>query len=319
MMIFEKIFRESKIILTEGALIERLKAEFNVEIDSHINHAGLIYTNPKILEILYRQYIDIGQKHNLPIMLMTPTRKVNFESIKKSKFQGKNIIADTCSFLNKIKESYEDYSQNVLLGGLLGCKGDAYSSKDALSIEESYKFHRSQAFQFKRENIDFLFAGIMPEVNEAVGMAQAMADTKVPYIISFMIRKDGCLIDGTSICDAINIIDKEVSPRPICFMTNCVHPANLRLALTNDKNKNRPQLTRFKGIQANASILSPEELNNCEILKQEDFNTMIDEIQILYKQFDLKIFGGCCGTNDIFIDELSRKMISTVHSKTYTQ
>jgi S-methylmethionine-dependent homocysteine/selenocysteine methylase len=137
-----------------------------------------------------------------------------------------------------------------------------------------------------------------------------MATTKIPYIVSFMIRKDGCLIDGTSICDAINIIDKAVNRQPICYITNCVHPTNLKLALTNDKNFNHTALNRFKGIEANASILSPEELNNCGILQQNDFNTMIDEMLILYKQFNLKIFGGCCGTNDVFIDHLANSLIS---------
>ncbi|MDP4184921.1 MAG: homocysteine S-methyltransferase family protein [Bacteroidota bacterium] len=81
--------------------------------------------------------------------------------------------------MNKIRDSYKDYSENILYGGLLGCRGDAYSSKDALSIEESYKFHRNQTMQFEKENIDFLFAGIMPEINEAIGMAQAMSDTEI--------------------------------------------------------------------------------------------------------------------------------------------
>ena len=85
-MSFEKIFQDSKFILTEGAIVERLNAEFNVKMDIFINHAGLIYSDPTILELLYRQYIDIGKKYNLPVMIMTPTRKVNFESIKKSRF-----------------------------------------------------------------------------------------------------------------------------------------------------------------------------------------------------------------------------------------
>ena len=45
-MSFERIFRESKIILTEGALVERLKTEFNVEMDTFLNHEMLIYDNP---------------------------------------------------------------------------------------------------------------------------------------------------------------------------------------------------------------------------------------------------------------------------------
>ena len=55
---FERIFRESKIILTEGALVERLKTEFNLEMDAFLNHAMLIYDNPEALELLYKQYID---------------------------------------------------------------------------------------------------------------------------------------------------------------------------------------------------------------------------------------------------------------------
>jgi len=314
-MSFDKIFRESKIILTEGALVERLKTEFNLEMDISINHAGLIYSKPEILELLYRQYINIGKKYNLPIMIMTPTRKVNFEAINKSNFRNKDILSDSCTYLKRIKESYNEYSQNIMIGGLLGCKGDAYSGEKILGIEESYIFHKQQTIQFQNEQIDFLFAGIMPEINEAIGMAKAMADTNIPYIISFMIRKDGCLIDGTTLSEAIKIIDEQVSSKPTCYMTNCIHPTNLIEALNNDKNKNSPQLKRFSGIQANASILSCEELDNCNILQQDDFNNIIEEMYFLQNHFDLKIFGGCCGTNDEFIENLSRKIISTVHTQ----
>ncbi len=309
MSLFEKVFLESEIILTEGAVVERLKSEYQVELDRHINHAGLIYSNPQVLELIYRQYIDIGQKYNLPIMVMTPTRKVNFDSTEKSEFRGKEIIKDSCIFLKGIRDQYENSSQSIFIGGLLGCKGDAYSSADALGIDESHEFHRIQALQFEREGVDFLFAGIMPEINEAIGMARATAETEIPYIISFMIRKDGCLIDGTLISEAIEIIDHSVSVPPVCYMSNCVHPTNLRLALTNDKNRNKSQLSRFKGIQANASALSPEELDNCGILQCDDFDLMIEEMKTLYQQFNLKIFGGCCGTNDKFMDDLAREMI----------
>lgn len=301
----EKIFYDLEIILMEGAFVERLKMEFNLELDSNVNHAGLIYTKPEILEKIYRQYINIGKKYDLPIMLMTPTRKVNFETIQKSVFKNQNLISDSFSFLKRIKESYGDYSENILIGGLLGCKGDAYKVDENMSIEESFQFHVKQTRQFKKDKVEFLFAGIMPEINEAIGMSMAMAETKIPYIISFMIKEDGCLLDGTSISDAIKIIDDVVSPKPICFMSNCVHPSILIKALENKKNNLRSELRRFKGIQANASALSPEELNNCNILHKDDFEIMIREIKFLQKKFDFQIFGGCCGTNDKFIDKLS--------------
>lgn len=309
-MPFEKLIQESKLILTEGAFVERLKSEFNLQPDRAINHAGFIYDNPEILKMLYRQYIEIGIRYNLPIMIMTPTRKVNFESLKNSQYSNRNIIADSCSFLNEIKESYPSFSHLVFVGGLMGCKGDAYSSINALGVEESYRFHKQQALQFQKEKIDFLFAGIMPAINETIGMAKAMAETKIPYIISFMVRKEGCLIDGTAISDAIRIIDSEIKPKPSCYMVNCIHPTNLIKAIKHNSNINQSQLKRLIGIQANASTLSPEELNNCEVLLQVDFATMIKEMIVLYRHFNFKILGGCCGTNDKFMNDLSAKLKS---------
>lgn len=42
-MPFETVLRDSRFLLTEGAIVERLKNEYHVTLDDHINHAGLIY------------------------------------------------------------------------------------------------------------------------------------------------------------------------------------------------------------------------------------------------------------------------------------
>jgi len=307
-MQFETCFNGSRYILTEGAIVERLKSEFNVELDKYINHADLIYEQPDKLAKLYRQYIEIAQQYDLPIMLMTPTRRVNFETMKLSKFNDSDLITDACIYLNEIKSQYPDFSNKIFIGGLLGCKGNAYQSEGALDVESAYAFHKVQVDEYKKENVDFLFAGIMPAISEAIGMAQAMAESGIPYIISFMIRKDGCLLDGTSIVDAIKTIDTSVNPQPTCYMSNCIHPLNLKQALENKLNLDSTWLNRFIGIQANSSSLSPEELDNCGVLKQENFEEMVDEICYLIKHFNFKILGGCCGTNDIFIEKLAKRL-----------
>lgn len=307
-MNFETRLKNSQCMLTEGALVERLKSEFGLEMDPHVNHAGLIYEQPEILGKLYRQYIESAQKHNLPIMLMTPTRKLNFETHRESRFSEKNLIADSCTFLKEIRNEYPGFSQNIFVGGLLGSKGDAFSAGEALETGEAYQFHKIQVAAFQSEKVDFLFAGIMPVLSEALGIARAMAESGIPYLISFTIRKDGCLLDGTSIAEAIRIIDQNVCPHPICYLSNCVHPHNLQLALENTVNLNSPQLNRFMGIQANASSLSPEELNNCGILHQEDFDQMIDQMIDLKETSGIKILGGCCGTNEAFIENLAAKL-----------
>lgn len=314
---FERIFRESKLILTEGALVERLKSEYNFKMDAFINHAGLIYHEPGILELLYRQYIDIGKEHDLPVMIMTPTRKANFESINESGYRDKNVLSDACKYLKRIKNSYAGYSEKIMIGGLLGCKGDAYSGMKILDVTEAYFFHKQQTTQFQKENVDFLFAGIMPEINEAIGMAKAMAETRIPYLISFMIRSNGCLLDGTALSEAIEIIDRQVYPNPVCYMTNCIHPTNLIDALNHFKNKDSYQLHRFSGIQANASILSCDELNNCNVLQQGDFDRIVDEMHYLQSHFGLKIFGGCCGTDNKFMEMLTKRLTSAGQNRAH--
>ncbi|NJO91666.1 MAG: homocysteine S-methyltransferase family protein [Chloroflexia bacterium] len=92
-------------------------------------------------------------------------------------------------------------------------------------------------------------------------------------------------------------------------MANCIHPSNLIRALLVEQNFNHPQINRFLGIQSNTSALSPEELNGCGFLHQDDFDNIISEMLILRKDFNLKIFGGCCGTNDTFIAKLAEKLL----------
>jgi S-methylmethionine-dependent homocysteine/selenocysteine methylase len=306
---FVSTFENSSIVLTTGPLLERLKREFLIDVDhEELSHSELIYTHPDLLESLFRQYLDIGRSHNLPILVLTLTTRMTPEAMSLSKYGHLDMTDDACKFMNTLKQSYEGYSNKVFIGGAMGCKGDAYSGESLLSVDEAYEFHSVQAKAFLNKPVDFLYANIMPEINEVTGMAKAMSETGLPYIISFMIRKNGRLLDGTSIADAIKFIDGQEFPRPLCYMTNCIHPTNLRLALDNPANKNRPELKRFKGIKSNASSLSPEELDDCPVMHREDFSIMVDDMEFLHQNYDLKILGGCCGTDDKFLNKLSEKL-----------
>jgi methionine synthase I (cobalamin-dependent) len=139
-------------------------------------------------------------------------------------------------------------------------------------------------------------------------MAQAMEQTQIPYIISFMIRNNGCLIDGTSIHDAIIAIDEHVKVKPVCYMTNCVHPKVLYEALNWDFNRTEAVKRRFHGIQANTSPLPPEELDHSEDLKCSDAVTLAKEMLELSQIIDVKIYGGCCGTDHTHMEEIAKRI-----------
>jgi S-methylmethionine-dependent homocysteine/selenocysteine methylase len=308
---FVTCFNTSPFILTEGAIVERLKQEFNIKMDDDIVHAGLIYNEKQadILRGMYKQYIDIAVKYDLPIMIMTPTRRANKERINRSLYCDKNVICDCVEFLSDIRNSYQLYKNKIFIGGLMGCKGDAYKSEDALSSDEAYHFHLWQVEQFKKAGVDYLFAGIMPSLSEAIGMAKAMQEARLPYIISFMIRNNGMLLDETTINNAIKAIDEATYLNPLCYMVNCIHPTVLNKALSSSSNQTALVGQRFAGIQANASELSPEELDCCCELKSDEPKQLVNTMEGLHIYKQIKIFGGCCGTDNRHIDELAKRMI----------
>lgn len=293
---FTDAFRAFPSILTEAAVVERLRHEFQIPLDEHIVHAALIYNDAyrDTLATIYRQYIEAASHHQLPLMLMTPTRRANIENIAASGYRNRDVISDNVDFLSELRT---DALTPVYIGGLAGCRGDAYDSRYHLSVEEAMQFHYPTVRAMAEAGVDYLFAGIMPQLTEAIGMANAMAATGLPYIISFMIRRDGRLMDGTFIHDAIEAIDKEATTRPLCYMANCVHPDVLHQALTHPHNDTLLVHERFQGIQANASALSPEELEGCTDLLSSSPDELADRLMTLLWDFPLKICGGCCGTD----------------------
>lgn len=313
-MNFRECYDTCDTILTEGAIGIRLRNEYGITPDPVVANASLLYDEQArdAIKEITGQYIHIAREYQLPMMLMTSTRKANRYNVERSAYT-KEIIRDNADFIRRICEKanpMDALHTELFAGGMMGCKGDAYTGAEALGAEEAYEFHSWQAQLFREAKVDYLYACIMPMLPETIGMAKALADTGIPYIISFMVRKDGRLIDGTTIHDAIAAVEAAVSEKPIFYMTNCVHPVNVGLALTQEFNQTELVRTRFQGIQANASPLSPEELDGCCGIVSSEPWELAEEMMKLRKKYGFKVLGGCCGTDQRHIEELARRLTS---------
>ncbi|MCU0287383.1 MAG: hypothetical protein MUF15_13440 [Acidobacteria bacterium] len=73
-MNFEEMTAVSKVILTEGGIVERIRRDPIVSLDPFIAHSGLIYDQQgrAALTRIYREYIDIARTYNLPMMSYAP-------------------------------------------------------------------------------------------------------------------------------------------------------------------------------------------------------------------------------------------------------
>ncbi|MBN1875276.1 MAG: homocysteine S-methyltransferase family protein [Anaerolineae bacterium] len=309
---FARIVATYPFILTEGAVIERIRRDTTVELDPYVANASLVYTSPgrAALTRIYTQYLDVGNAYNLPMITFTPTWRANSELLRRAGLPDVDTVNGDCArFLQSIRESYDGYAGKILIGGLMGCLGDAYNPADALSIEDATIFHQSQAYALANTGVDFLMGATLPAFSEALGMARAMAETHIPYIMSFVLRPTGTLLDGMPLHRAITRMDADVSPRPFAYWANCVHPSIFASALVHEMTQDTTLLERMIGLQANTSAKSPEELDGLDGLDTEAPETFARAMIALRVQFGVKMLGGCCGTDERHIAEIAKNIV----------
>ena len=309
---FKNIVAESIILLTEGGVVERIKRNPTVKLDPHIGHSGLIYDSKgrEVLKKIYTEYIDIGEKYNLPFFSLAPTWRANPERIKKSFFsKHDNINKDCVEFLKEIRSEYANYSKLIFIGGTMACRGDAYRPEEALSKEDAKIFHTKQATLLTESGVDFILASTLPAVSEAYGMASALSLQKIPYILSFVIKADGTILDGTPIHSAIELIDAEIYPKPIFYMVNCVHPTIFDQAISKEIKSSKHIKDRILGLQANTSSKSPEQLDDLSYLDTSNPEEFGELMVALHNKFGIKIIGGCCGSDGNHMTEIAKKII----------
>ena len=305
-MTFAECYHSHPAILLEGALGERLKREYHLEFHPQVAMAELVRRpeGRRALKELWQGYLAAAEQNGLPFIATTPTRRANRERMSLAGLD-EGLIGENLRLLGELRSVSR---VPMFIGGLMGCRGDAYSGSQPLSTPQAAEFHAWQAGLFRQAGADFLMAGIMPTLPEAVGMAQAMAATGLPYLISFMIRRDGRLVDGASIDQAIAAIDRDASPRPLCYMVNCVHPTVLYEALSQPFNRTARVRERFHGIQSNTSPLPPEQLDGACELYSSPPGELADAVERLRELVDLRIVGGCCGTDRSHLEEQARRM-----------
>jgi len=210
--------------------------------------------------------------------------------------------------MEAVYRAYLDVAQRadrrILVAGLMGCRGDAYRPDQALSEDRAFAHHEPQARALARAGADLLMAATLPALCEALGLARAMASCGVPYVVSFVLGREGLLLDGTALDKAMAAVDEHAEPRALGFMINCVHPARLLALLEQD----RAPLARGRllGLQGNASLKSPDELDGLDHLDAGDPEAFGEAMAALHQRFGLKVLGGCCGTDERHMEAVAR-------------
>ncbi|RKG57894.1 homocysteine S-methyltransferase family protein [Corallococcus sp. CA054B] len=304
---FLRALHEALRVLTEGSVVERLRRHPAGLLDPHVANAGLLF-NPEGREALagiYRDYRDIGLRHGLPTLLLTPTWRANAERLARAGLAGRDVFGEAVGLLAGLRDEVGGRGEGVFIGGLVGCRGDAYRPEEALPREEAAAFHAPHVEALARAGVDFLVAQALPALSEAEGLALAMARTRAPFLLSFILRPTGTLLDGTPLAEAVARIDALPGARPTAYMVNCVHPSIFREGLSRQLAASPALGARVVGLQANTSRLSPEELEGRAELDSETPDAFAREMARVHVECGTRLLGGCCGTDERHIAALA--------------
>jgi homocysteine S-methyltransferase len=324
---FWTMIDDNPLILAEGSVIERIRREFRYPLDGDIANAGMIYEEEgrAVLSAIYRGYMETARRSDLPILNLTPTWRASHDRLERVGLTDVDVNRDCVEFLMRIRDEYGEYGKKILIGGLMGCRGDAYDPDDALDAPSARAYHAYQAERLAAAGVDLLLASTFPSAREAEGVAAAMAESGLPYIVSFVVLANGTLPDGTFLREAIAAIDATVTPAPSAYMLNCVHPDNVRKALavqpdTAESNATAPEAAavgraapignRLIGLQGNTSRMSPAELDGRSELDADPPERWARAMLRLHTGHGMKILGGCCGTDDRYIACIAERYLS---------
>lgn len=284
----------------EGAIVERVRHESKEALHPRLVNALLIYTKTgrKLMESLYREYLDIAREAALPMLLCSPTWRANRERVSAGR-APEQINRDNIRFLKELAAQYPQVP--VRIGGMLGCRNDCYKAHEALTAEEAEDFHMWQIEELSRGGADFLIAETLPAVSEALGLGRAMRRSTLPYILSFTIDRAGRVLDGTLLSEAIRYLDRQLDDAPLGYMVNCAYPTFLNIAV-----QDKRALQRLIGFQANASDLDQCDLDGSCELHANPVDAWGEAMRIIHRKTGVPILGGCCGTNGAHIRYLAK-------------
>ncbi|MGB9377894.1 MAG: homocysteine S-methyltransferase family protein [Mycobacteriales bacterium] len=257
------------------------------------------------LRSYYRAHAAIAAEADSGFVLEAPTWRANADWGARLGFDAKaldEVNRLAIDLLVEVRGEFAGSGHPYPISGCLGPRGDAYRPDRLMTIDEAAAYHRAQIDTFADTAADLITAMTITYAAEATGIALAARDAGIPAVLSFTVETDGRLPDGSALGDAIESVDDVTGSSPAYYMVNCAHPTHFAGVLEPDATWTR----RIRGIRANASRMSHEELDNAAELDAGDPEAFGREYAELRARVpNLTVLGGCCGTDLRHIKEIA--------------
>jgi S-methylmethionine-dependent homocysteine/selenocysteine methylase len=296
-----------KTVLTDGGLETVMVFQEGVDLPEFAAFHLLQTAEGRArLESYFDPYIEIARKAETGLLLESVTWRASADWGEKLGLAADEIVdinRDAIEFLEGIRDRHETPATPMVISGCLGPRGDGYDPGELMTAADAEAYHLHQISALADTAADMISALTMTNAAEAIGVACAAQAADIPVAISFTVETDGRLPTGQALADAVAEVDDATGAYPAYFMINCAHPTHFGSVLTG--------IDRIRGLRANASSCSHEELDNAKEL--DDGNPVELGTQfadLLRDHAHLSVVGGCCGTDHRHIEQIGKAVMA---------
>jgi S-methylmethionine-dependent homocysteine/selenocysteine methylase len=259
----------------------------------------------------YERYIAIAKAAGLGFVLESPTWRASADWGDKLGYSRDAIAAvnrDSITLMHELRARHANSRTPIVVSGCIGPRGDGYDPGHVMPAEEAQSYHSHQIGALAEAGADMTTAITMTNANEAIGIARAARTAGLPVAISFTLETDGNLPTGQALADAVAEVDKATAGTPVYYMINCAHPTHFEHVMP----AGASWTNRIRGIRANASRRSHQELNDAPDLDDGDpveLGAQYRDIRLRHPQ--ITVLGGCCGTDHRHIGQICAACTAT--------
>ena len=260
----------------------------------------------KAMRVMFREKLEVAAETGFSVMLTGLDYRASPDWGAKLGYSPEalaNANIACIDFLREVASDFESRIPRIMIGGIIGPRGDAYGTGEGITAESAEEYHSIQLETLRRANVDFACAMTFNNVPEAVGVSRAAHRIGMPLSVSFTVGDAGRLKSGPTLAEAIRQTDAETgSARPDHYLLNCSHPVEFAPAIADGG----PWIERLRGFRPNASKM--EKLALCKLghLEEGDPEDLGRRIGALAKRYThMDIWGGCCGTGAWHLREIA--------------
>jgi homocysteine S-methyltransferase len=248
-----------------------------------------------LLTAYYDGYAAVARRAGAGLMLEAPTWRANPDWGARLGYGPAGLArvnAAAIALLGRLRDRYTGTISDVVIGGMVGPRGDGYRHDELMTPDQAAAYHGPQVRAFAAAGADLVTAYTLADTGEAAGITRAARQAGLPVAISFTLETDGRLPSGDTLAGAVARLD--ASDPPDYFLVNCAHPEHVSRALDGHGRWRE----RLAGVRYNASAKSHAELDEAADLDEGDPVLLAQAHRRLKPLLPrLAILGGCCGTD----------------------